>query len=118
MMPLFYLDLEIARMYKIQRAFLLERRGFMYLGRNAKSRTPGCIHQDGVLELSTELFRIEWVASESGYKQHLHCDACCTTGKNALPPKLVVEFERYDDKPDGWLECDACGESYYIFVKN
>lgn len=82
----------------------------MYLGRNAKSRTPGCIHQDGVLEL----FRIEWVASESGYKPHLHCDACCTTAKNALPKKSAVEFEGYDDKPEGWLECDTCGEWFEV----
>lgn len=73
----------------------------MGLGRNSKSWTPACKHADWSLELSAELFRIEWVASESGYKTHLYCDVCCTMAKNALPKKWTVEFEGDDDKPEG-----------------
>ena len=80
----------------------------MDLGKKAKSRTPACKHADWSLELSADFFRIEWVASDSGYKQHLHCKRCDITAKAALPKKKAVEFEGYDDKPDRWQECEIC----------
>ena len=86
----------------------------MYLGRNAKSRTPACMHKDW----SLELFRIEWVAEESGYNPHLHCNTCSTTAKDALPQKLAVEFEGYDDKPEGWQVCDVCREWFDLEFSN
>lgn len=86
----------------------------MDLGNKAKSRTPACKHADWSLELSAEFFRIEWVASDSGYKQHLYCKRCDITAKEALPKKKASEFEGYDDTPEGWLECDECGEWFDV----
>ena len=86
----------------------------MYLQRNAKSKTPACIHKDW----SLELFRIEWVAADSGYNPHLHCDTCCTTAKAALPHKEAVEFEGYGDKPEGWEVCGPCGAWFDVEFSN
>ena len=77
----------------------------MYLGRNVKSRTPACIHKDYE---SLELFRIEWVAEDSGYNPHLHCDTCSTTAKEALPKKEAMEFKGYYDKSEILLVCPDC----------
>ena len=86
----------------------------MYLGSRSKSRIPACIHQDW----SLEMFRIEWVAEESCYNPHLHCEACGTTAKNALPHKKAVEFEGYDDKPEGWQVCDVCRDWFDMDFSN
>ena len=86
----------------------------MYIGSESKSQTPACIHKDW----SLELFRIEWVAEDSAYNPYLHCDACCTTAKAALPQKDAVEFEGYNDKPVGWEVCNACEEWFDVEFSN
>ena len=86
----------------------------MDLGKKAKSRKPACKHADWSLDLSAELFRIEWVASDSGYKQHLHCKVCDITAKEALPKKKASEFEGHDEKPEGWQECCECGDWFDV----
>ena len=86
----------------------------MYLRRNAKAKTPECTHQDW----SLAMFRIEWVAEESGYNPHLHCDACGITAKKALSKKEAVEFDGYDDKPEGWEVCDTCKAWFDVEFSN
>lgn len=76
----------------------------MYLGRNAKSKTPACIHKEWPLET----FSIKWVAEEPGYNPHLHCHACGITAKKALPKKAAKEFEGYYDKPESLQACEEC----------
>ena len=78
----------------------------MYLGRNAKSKTPACTHKDW----SLEIFRIEWVEVEEDLPQqpHLHCDACGITAKTALSKKQAREFKGYNDKSESLQVCGKC----------
>ena len=64
----------------------------MDLGKNAKSRKPACKHADGSLDVSADFFRIEWVARDLGYKQHLHCEVCDITAKEALPKNKWTSY--------------------------
>ena len=78
----------------------------MYLGKNAKSKTPACIHK----EWSLEIFRIEWVEVEEDLPQkpHLHCDTCGITAKTALSKKEAREFKGYNDKSESLQVCGKC----------
>ena len=64
------------------------------------------------------MFRIEWVAKDSDYNPHLHCDACGITAKGALSEDEAVEFEGYDDKPEAWEVCDTCEEWFDVKLSN
>ena len=82
----------------------------MDLGRNAKSRTPSCIHK----EYDLDIFRIEWVEEELGYNPHLHCDTCNVTAKDPLPKKKAMEFPGYYDKQEISLACQKCQHHFDV----